>query len=124
MSQDIISDTLNEIMNAKRSRKTMVIVDRYSKLLIQILEIAKKNDYIESYKTDKTKLEIKIGNLNECKSIKPRFNVGKDEIYKYMKRYLPAKNMGIMILSSDKGVITHVEAIEKNIGGALIAYFY
>lgn len=124
MSQDIIADTFNEIMNAKRSRKTLVVVDRYSKLLLQILEIAKKNDYIEDYKTEKTKLEIKIGNLNELKVIKPRFNVTKNEIYKYMKRYLPARNMGIIVISTNKGIMTHGEAMEKNIGGALVAYMY
>lgn len=124
MSQDIIADTLNEIMNAKRSRKMSVVVDRHSKLLLKVLEIAKKSGYIESYKTEKTKLEIKIGNLNECRVIKPRFNVGKDEIFKYMKRYLPARDMGIIVISTNKGIITHIEATEKNIGGTLIAYFY
>ena len=34
MSQNIIADTLNQIMNAKKARKTEVVVDKHSKLLI------------------------------------------------------------------------------------------
>ena len=124
MSQDIIADALNEIMNAKKSRKESVVVDRHSKLLLKVLEIGKKNGYIENYKVNKTKLEVKIGYINECKAIKPRFYVTKEEIMKYVKRFLPARGIGIMIISTNKGVMTHVEAINNGLGGALIAYFY
>ncbi|MFA6023204.1 MAG: 30S ribosomal protein S8 [Candidatus Pacearchaeota archaeon] len=124
MSQDIIADTLNEIMNAKRSRKNSVIVDRHSKLLLNVLEMAKKYGYIEDFDTDKTKLKITIGKLNECKVIKPRFNISNSEIEKYRRRFLPARDMGIMIISTSKGLMDYEEAMEKNLGGALIAYFY
>jgi small subunit ribosomal protein S8 len=124
MSQDLIADALNEIMNAKRSRKESVIVDRYSKLLLKVLEIAKKIGYIEDYKTNDTKLEISIGKLNHCNVIKPRYNVVVSKIDKYMRRYLPARDMGVIVISTDKGLMTHHEALEKNLGGALIAYFY
>lgn len=125
MSHDIIADALSEVMNAKRARKNMVVVDRFSKLLLRILEIGKNLGYIETYKTDGTKLEITISEkLNECKVIKPRFNVNKEKMDKYMRRYLPARDMGAIIISTDKGLMTHGEALEKNIGGALIAYFY
>jgi len=32
--------------------------------------------------------------------------------------------MGILIISTNKGLITHNEAFEEKIGGCLIAYFY
>ncbi|MBI2628783.1 30S ribosomal protein S8 [Candidatus Pacearchaeota archaeon] len=124
MSQDIIADTLNEIMNAQKSRKETVVVDRHSRLLLQVLEIGKKEGYIEDYKINKTKLEIQIGNINECKAIKPRFYVTKDEIIKYVKRFLPARGVGIIIISTNKGVMIHDKAISGGLGGALIAYFY
>ena len=47
MSHDIVADTLNEIMNAKRARKNLVVVKRYSKLLLKVLEIGKNNGYIK-----------------------------------------------------------------------------
>jgi ribosomal protein S8 len=30
----------------------------------------------------------------------------------------------ILIISTNKGLVTHTEAQEENIGGSLIAYFY
>jgi len=124
MSQDVVADALNKIMNGKRSKKESIVVTRFSKLLIEILNIAKNKGYIKDYKLDKKSLEVEIGELNECRAIKPRFNVTKDEIIKYMKRFLPAKDVGIIIISTSKGLMTHQDAIEKNIGGCLIAYFY
>ncbi|MBU3913513.1 MAG: 30S ribosomal protein S8 [Nanoarchaeota archaeon] len=123
MSQDIISDTLNQIMNAKRARKSSVIVKRHSNLLLGVLEIAKSRGYIESYKVDGRNLEINF-KLNECKAIKPRFTVQVKEIDKYVRRYLPARNFGMIIVSTSSGLVSHEEASEKKIGGSLIAYFY
>lgn len=124
MGQDIIADALNEIMNAKRSRKKKVVVDRHSKLLIKILDIAKENGYIESYSVQKTKLEINLGKLNNCGAIKPRFNSKRERVMFYVKRFLPARDLGVLIISTNKGLMTHVQAIEKETGGSLIAYFY
>jgi len=126
MSQDIIADTLNQIRNANNSGKKVIKVNRYSKFLINVLEIMRAKKYIESYEFDKEKksLEIKIGQVNDCMAIKPRLNVKNESIEVYLKRFLPARNFGIMLLSTDKGLLTHEEAMEKNIGGALVAYCY
>lgn len=126
MSQDLVSDTLNNIMNAKRAKKNAVVVKRYSKLLLNLLDIMKKHRHIEGYKVNETEksVEIRIGKVNMCNSIKPRFYVSMKSMEKYIRRYLPAKDFGILIISTDKGLITHDEAIEKNIGGSLIAYVF
>lgn len=124
MSQDTVADTLNQIMNALRARKTELVVKKHSKLLVSVLAIAKLKGYIKEYKVDGTNLKIVIGNLNKCNAIKPRFVVSVSEIEKYAKRYLPAKNIGIIIISTSKGLMTHHTAEEKNIGGSLMAYFY
>jgi len=125
MSHDIISDALNAIMNIKRTGKKTIVVRRISKLLIEVLKIAKKHGYLDYSLDNNTKeLKIEIEKLNICKAIKPRFDVGIDEIDKYIKRYMPARNFGIIIISTSKGLMSHEEAYEKNIGGSLIAYFY
>ncbi|MBU1129378.1 MAG: 30S ribosomal protein S8, partial [Nanoarchaeota archaeon] len=59
-----------------------------------------------------------------CKSIKPRFTVDRTQIEKYRRRYLPARDVGTMIISTNKGLMTHQEADQEKIGGCLIAYFY
>ncbi len=123
MSQDVISDTLNQIMNAKRARKNYVTIKRHSNLLVSVLEIAKKHKYIEEYKIKGREMEIKF-KLNNCKAIKPRFDISVSDVEKYVRRYLPARNFWIIIVSTSSGLMTHEEALEKNIGGSLIAYFY
>ncbi|MDZ4226799.1 MAG: 30S ribosomal protein S8, partial [Candidatus Pacearchaeota archaeon] len=60
----------------------------------------------------------------KCGVVKPRFPVKLDEFEKFEKRYLPAKNFGIIIVSTSNGIMTHIEAKEKKLGGRLIAYIY
>ena len=99
MSHDIVADALNQVMNAKKAGKKELIIERYSKFLMQILDISKKLGYLD-YKLDskEKKMTIEIKNLNQCKAIKPRFNVGIEGLEKYLRRYLPAKNFGIIII--------------------------
>lgn len=126
MSQDIVADGLNAIKNAKKAGKEIVIINRISNLLIEVLKIMKQKGAIRSYKIDakEKSLSVTIGELFECKSIKPRFSVDKTQIEKYRRRYLPARNIGTMIISTNKGLMTNEEAEEEGIGGSLIAYFY
>lgn len=126
MSQDIVADALNMIRNAKKARKEVVIVKRFSNLLIEILKIMKQKEIIKKYKINaKNKsIEITLGNISECRSVKPRYTVTKDQIEKYRRRFLPARDIGTLIISTSKGLMTHEEAYKENAGGCLIAYFY
>ncbi len=126
MSQDIISDALNMIRNAKKVGKENIEVKNISNLLIEILKIMKQKEAIKKYKINpkEKSVEITLGEVSECKAVKPRFTVQKDEIEKYQRRYLPARGIGELIISTNKGLMTHEEAIQEGIGGSLIAYFY
>jgi len=126
MSQDIVADALNAIKNAKNASKEIVNVNIISNLLVEILKIMKQKGAIKKYKIDSKKksIEITIGDVVKCKAIKPRFSVDKTQIEKYRRRYLPARNMVTIIISTNKGLMTHEEAQEEKIGGCLIAYFY
>ncbi len=126
MSQDTVADALNMIRNAKKSRKESIEVKRISNLLIEILKIMKQKNAIKKYKinTKEKTAEITLGDISECRAIKPRFTVQKGQIEKYERRYLPARGMGTMIISTNKGLMTHEEALEEGTGGCLIAYFY
>lgn len=123
MSQDIVADALNQIMNVKRARKTEVRIKKYSKFLINLFDLMKKLDYLD-YEIENKEIKIKIKKINACRAIKPRFNVSVDEIDKYVRRFLPARDFGFIIVSTSKGLLTHEEALEKNIGGSLIAYVF
>ncbi len=126
MSQDIVADALNMIRNVKRARKAEVKIKRISNLLIEILKIMKQEGAVKKYKINSKEktIEITIGNFTDCRAIKPRFTVDKTQIEKYRRRYLPARNLGIMIVSTNKGLMTHEEAQKEKIGGCLVAYFY
>jgi len=126
MSQDVVADALNMIRNAKKAGKENIEVKKISKVLIEVLKIMKHHGAIKKYKINSKKksIEISIGDLFTCKAIKPRFSVNKDQIEKYRRRYLPARNLGVVIISTNKGLKTHEEALEEGIGGGLIAYFY
>jgi small subunit ribosomal protein S8 len=126
MSQDIVADALNMMRNAKRANKETVKVKVISNLLIEVLKIMKQREAIKKYKInskDKS-IEVTLGNFTDCKSIKPRFSCDKSQIEKYRRRYLPARNLGTMIISTNKGLMTHEEAEAEQTGGCLIAYFY
>jgi len=86
----------------------------------------KQEGAIKKYKINNSKnfIEVTIGELFECKAVKPRFTVTKDQIEKYRRRYLPARNIGTLIVSTNKGLMTHEQAKEEGLGGCLISYFY
>ena len=126
MSQDIVADALNMIRNAKKAGKEHVKVKRISNLLIEVLKIMKQQGAVKKYKINSKEksIEITVEDLVECKAIKPRFTVNKGQIEKYRRRYLPSRKMGTLIISTNKGLLTHEEARIEGIGGSLIAFFY
>jgi len=126
MSHDVAADALNMIKNAKIAGKENVKINRISNLLIEILKIMKQEGAIKKYRidADNKSIQLTIGDLLECKAVKPRFTVKKGDIEKYRRRYLPSTKMGTLIISTNKGLITHEEAENEKIGGCLIAYFY
>lgn len=123
MSQDITADGLNQIMNAKNARKSNVVLEKHSKLLKHILDIAKENGLL-NYEVQGRKIKVEIKDLNNITAIKPRYTVPVKKINFYVRRYLPAKDFGFIVLSTNQGLMNHKKAEEENLGGCLIAYMY
>ncbi len=126
MSQDIVSDALNMMNNAKKARKDFVKINRVSNLLVEVLKIMKQEGAVKKYKINSKEksIEVSFGEFSKCKAIKPRFTVDKSQIEKYRRRYLPARDIGTLIISTNKGLMTHTEAANEQIGGCLMAFFY
>ena len=127
MAQDKVADALNQIMNMKAVGKEEVVIKRSSKLLINLLEMMKKKGHIDfeiSGSEKKPEVIVKIIKLNVCRAIKPRYFVGVRDIEKYLRRFLVSRKFGVLVVSTNKGLKTHAEAEEQNLGGTLIAYFY
>lgn len=126
---DPLSNVLSSILNSEKIGKSECTVKPISKMILKVLQIMKDNKYIGDFKEtdDGRGGYIKINllkKINKCGVIKPRFSVKKDQIEKYEKRFLPAKDFGIIIISTNKGLITHYQAKEKDMGGRLISYIY
>jgi small subunit ribosomal protein S8 len=128
MLQDPLADALTVIKNAERIGRGECAV-KASKLIGGILKVMQDNGYIggfekiEDGKGGTFKVELK-GRIIDNKAIKPRFAVGVGEYEKWEKRYLPAKNIGLLIVSTPKGVVDHKKAKELRLGGRLLSFIY
>ncbi|MCS7123769.1 MAG: 30S ribosomal protein S8 [Candidatus Aenigmarchaeota archaeon] len=128
MQMDLLADALNQIKICDKIGKKECIV-RHSKLIENVLEVMKKYGYIKNYLVLKEgnflKIKVFLSNkIVDCKAIKPRFPFNTKEFLKFEKRYLPARDKGILIVSTNKGVMSHMDAKSLNIGGILLAYVY
>ncbi|MDD5337262.1 MAG: 30S ribosomal protein S8 [Candidatus ainarchaeum sp.] len=125
---DIVADALNTLKTHEIAGQRHCTV-KASKLIAKILDILKSEGYISSYKTVEdgrgSKIEVELsGKINEARVIKPRMPVKKGEWPTVETRFLPAYNIGVIIISTSKGVITNVQAQDLGVGGRLIAYVY
>ncbi|MBN2517977.1 MAG: 30S ribosomal protein S8 [Candidatus Altiarchaeota archaeon] len=129
MQGDIINDALVAIKNAESVGKSDVTIMPTSKLLKQILLIMQKTGYIGEFEyiDDKRGGKFRVSlihRINKCGVIKPRFPVKKNDYEKWEQRYLPARDFGILMVSTPLGLMTHKESKDKGLGGRLIAYAY
>ncbi|MBN1432260.1 MAG: 30S ribosomal protein S8 [Methanomicrobiaceae archaeon] len=124
-----IADAMSAIKNASDVGKTFCIVEPAGKLLGSMLGIMKEEGYIEGFELidDGRGGQFKVhlnGNINKCGVISPRYAVKSDEIEMWENQYLPAKNFGLLIITTSKGVLSHEKARHEGIGGELLAYVY
>ena len=129
MLHDPLAAALSAINNAEARGKSEIVVRPASKLLQQVLTLLKKEEYISNFEFAENRRggEIKIlltGAINKIGAIKPRYSITLVEFEKFEKRYLPAKDFGRLLLSTSKGVVTHIDAKTKKLGGVLLAYVY
>ncbi len=126
---DPLADAMSTLTNASRLGKRETVINVASKLIGKVLRVLQEEGYIEEFeyiddgRAGKYRVRLK-GRINKAGVIKPRFPVKKDEILYWEKLYLPADNVGVMILSTNQGVMTHREAKNRGIGGVLLAYCY
>ncbi len=129
MLNDTLANALSGIVNYDKVGKKQYLVHPASRITKRVLTIMNEQGYV-GIAEDVTEarggvLKVNLlGNINKCGVIKPRFAVTMDEYEKFEKRFLPAKGVGVIIVSTIKGLMTHDEAKEKNLGGRLIAYCY
>ncbi len=129
MQNDPLSDALSKINNAAMAGRREIEIRPASKLIGRVLKIMEEHGYIEEFEYVENGrggiFRVRLStSINKCGAIKPRFSVKKDQIEKYESRYLPAQDFGILIITTNRGVITHNEAKKLGIGGKLLAYVF
>jgi len=125
---DPISDALSKINNAVKALNKTVVLKK-SKFLLKVLDLLKKQNYVGSYEIVEDGLQglVKVnllGTINKCGIVKPRYPVKVEDLESFEKRFLPAKDFGVIIISTNKGLLTQAESKELNVGGTLVAYCY
>ena len=126
---DPLANGVSAILNREARMKQDVLLKPISKMLLRVLEILKDNLYLgeatvtKDAKGDYATVAL-LGKINKCNVIRPRYAVQCVDIERFEKRYLPAKDFGVLIISTHQGIMTHHEAKKKGIGGRLISFFY
>ncbi|MFP4633672.1 MAG: 30S ribosomal protein S8 [Candidatus Aenigmatarchaeota archaeon] len=128
MRHSILADCMSALKNAEDVGKDRCTVQA-SGLVTEVLKTLQDKGYIGEFELIEDnrggKLRIKmIGKINDCNIIRPHFSVKKDNFEEWEKRFLPAKGMGYLLVSTSQGIKTHEEAKEEEMGGKLMAYVY
>ncbi|BAA30878.1 30S ribosomal protein S8 [Pyrococcus horikoshii] len=126
---DPLANALSHITNSERVGKREIYIKPASKLIGEVLRVMQKYGYIGEFefiddgRAGVYRVQL-LGRINKAGAIKPRFPVKATEYEKWEKRFLPAFEFGILIVSTSQGVMSHKEARDRGIGGRLIAYVY
>ena len=128
MKHDPLSDALVLIKNADHVGKESAIVPA-SRLIGDVLKLLTEKGYLNNYefRDDGRGGEFDIslnGRINGCGPIKPRFSIKLKDMDRHEARYLPAKDFGLLILTTPYGVMNNNQAKEASTGGKLLAYVY
>jgi len=126
---DTLSNGLTTVLNNAMRNKRECIISPASKLLGRVLRVMQLSGYIGEFefvddaRSGKFRVQL-LGRINRCGAVKPAFPVKVDEIEVWAKHFLPSRDIGILVISTPQGVMSHKEAREKEIGGRLLAFVY
>lgn len=127
---DLIADAFTIIRNALMIRRENVDVPA-SKSLLSIMDILKKEEYIDNFKLIEDKKQGVIRVYLKYRYGKPAIRnlqrISKPSLRVYVKKdKVPSvlRGKGMAIISTSKGVITDKEAREMKLGGEIISYIW
>ncbi|MEM2024106.1 MAG: 30S ribosomal protein S8 [Candidatus Caldarchaeum sp.] len=125
---DLVSALFTTIQNNEMARNHECIV-KASKLVGEILKVLQRKgyigafEYVENVRGGLFKVQL-LGRVNRSAPIRPRFNVKAGRYEFFEQRFLPGRNVGILVVTTPKGVMSHDEAKKIQTGGRLLGYVY
>jgi small subunit ribosomal protein S8 len=129
---DPLANALTTIYNNEVRGNKEAIIMPASKLIANVLKIMQREgyigefEYIDDGRWGKIRVRL-LGRINKCGAIKPRVPVKYRDLLtlpEHLRRFLPSKDVGVLIISTSQGLMTHKESIEKRVGGIAVAYVY
>lgn len=127
-----LSNALITIYNNEVRRNKQAIITPASKLIINVLRTVQKEgyvgefEYIDDGRWGKIVVQL-LGRINKCGPITPRYPLNYRDMInlpQHIRKYLPSKEIGVILVSTSKGVMTHREAAAQRIGGVALGYIY
>lgn len=128
-SMNPLSNALSTIYNHEERRKRECIIWPASKLIGLVLRVMQKNGYIGEFefiddgRAGKFRVQL-LGRINRCGAVRPHYPVKVEDLEEWEKRYLPSRDIGILVLTTPKGILSNREAKDLRVGGRLLAYVY
>lgn len=130
MVTDPIADMLTRIRNAVMARHDTVLVPA-SKMKLSIAKILKEEGFISDYSVLRGKpqrvIKITLKYIDEQPAVMGLERVSKPGLRVYVGRgEIPRVygGLGIVILSTSKGIMTGQEAWRRKLGGELLCYVW
>ncbi|MEM0361677.1 MAG: 30S ribosomal protein S8 [Sulfolobales archaeon] len=132
VTMDPLANALSTLVNCEMRRHREAVIWPASKLIAMVLRVMQKQgyigefEYIDDGRWGKIKVQL-LGRINKAGAIKPRQPITYDELRQmpyWLRKYLPSRDIGVLVLSTSRGVISHREALDMRIGGILLAYVY
>lgn len=126
---DPLSNAITTMMNNELRNKRSCVIFLASKLIGQVLRTLQQNGYIGTFefiddgRSGKFVVQL-LGRINKLGPITPRYPVNVKELEAWERKYLPGRDLGYLILSTSRGVMTNREAKAQRLGGSLLAYIY
>lgn len=121
--QDTVADMLTRIRNAQMSRKPTVGMPT-SKLKVALAKVLQNEGYIASVDVDGLSLTLGLKYFEGKPVIEQIKRVSRPglRVYKSKDELAPVKNgLGILIISTNRGIMTDRAARAAGVGGEVIA---
>jgi len=126
---DTLANAFSSMLNSELRNKRECLISPASKLIGSVLRVLQMDGYIGKFEFIDDgrfgKFDIQLlGRINNCGIVRPRSSFKTEEIETWEKRFLPSKDLGIIIVSTPIGIMSHRDAKQKRTGGYLLAFVY
>ncbi|KAK2983836.1 hypothetical protein RJ640_008512 [Escallonia rubra] len=129
MGRRILNDALRTIVNAEKRNFATTQIRPISNVMASFLSIMKHRGYIKDFRVHDPhrvgRITVELqGRVKDCRALTYRQDIKAQDIEDYRVRALPTRQWGYVVITTPNGVLDHEEAIQQNVGGQVLGYFY